>query len=47
MRGYSMVCSKSGFRTEYYPLEGMMDKAIKELLTRMENNGYTVECIKD
>jgi hypothetical protein len=25
----------------------MMDKAIKALHSRMESNGYTVECIKD
>jgi hypothetical protein len=47
MKGYSFVCSKSGFKTEYYPLSNMMDKAIKALLTRMENNGYLVELIKD
>ena len=47
MKGYTFVCSKAGLRTEYYPLSNMMDKAIKALLTRMESNGYTVECIKD
>ena len=47
MKGYSFVCSKSGFKTEYYPLSSMMDKAIKALLTRMESNGYNVELIKD
>jgi hypothetical protein len=47
MKGYTFVCSKAGSRTEYYPLSGMMDKAIKALLTRMENNGYLVELIKD
>ena len=47
MKGYTFVCSKSGFKTEYYPLSNMMDKAIKALLTRMEGNGYLVELIKD
>jgi hypothetical protein len=47
MKGYSFVCSKSGFRTEYYPLVNMVDKAIKSLLARMESNGYQVELIKD
>ena len=47
MKGYTFVCSKAGLRTEYYPLSNMMDKAIKSLLTRMEDNGYLVECIKD
>ena len=47
MKGYTFVCSKQGFRTEYYPLSNMMDKAIKALLTKMENNGYLVELIKD
>ena len=47
MKGYTFVCSKVGSRTEYYPLSNMMDKAIKALLTRMEDNGYLVECIKD
>ena len=47
MKVYSFVCSKSGFRTEYYPLDRMMDNAIKALLSRMESNGYLVELIKD
>jgi hypothetical protein len=47
MKNYSFVCSKQGFKTEYYPLDGLVDKAIKALLTRMENNGYLVELIKD
>ena len=47
MKGYTFICSKSGFRTEYYPLSNMMDKAIKALLTKMESNGYLVELIKD
>jgi hypothetical protein len=47
MKGYSFVCSKAGVRTEYYPLSNMVDKAIKALLKRMEDNGYLVELIKD
>lgn len=47
MKGYSFVCSKAGFKTEYYPLVNMVDKAIKSLLARMESNGYNVELIKD
>ena len=47
MKGYTFVCSKAGVRTEYYPLSNMVDKAIKALLSRMESNGYLVECIKD
>ena len=47
MKGYTFVCSKVGFKTEYYPLSNMMDKAIKALLARMESNGYLVELIKD
>jgi hypothetical protein len=47
MKGYSFVCSKAGVKTEYYPLDRMMDKAIKALLSRMESNGYLVELIKD
>ena len=47
MKGYSFVCSKAGVRTEYYPLSNMVDKAIKSLLKRMEDNGFLVELIKD
>lgn len=47
MKGYSFVCSKAGVKTEYYPLDLMMDKTIKALLKKMEDNGYLVELIKD
>lgn len=47
MFGYSMVCSKKGFKTQYYPLDNMLDNDIRVLLSTMEEYGYLVELIKD
>jgi arginyl-tRNA--protein-N-Asp/Glu arginylyltransferase len=47
MKGYSMVCSKMGYKTQYYPLSHMMNSDIEVLLSVMENYGYVVELIKD
>jgi hypothetical protein len=47
MRGYTFVCSKEGFKKEYFPLDNLGDYQIKQLLKRMENNGYLVECVKE
>ena len=47
MNGYSMVCSKKGYKTQYYPLDNMLDNDIGILLSVMEQYGYLVELIKD
>ena len=47
MFGYSMVCSKKGHKTQYYPLDDMLDNDINLLLLVMEGYGYNVELIKD
>lgn len=47
MNGYSMVCSKSGVKTKYIPLDNMLNRDIGILLSAYELKGYLVELIKD
>jgi hypothetical protein len=47
MFGYSMVCTKFGYKTAYFPLSHMLSNDIEILLSKMEGNGYLVELIKD
>jgi hypothetical protein len=47
MFGYSLVASKSGYKTKYIPLDNMLNGDIEILLTAYELKGYMVELIKE
>jgi hypothetical protein len=47
MFGYSMIGTKTGYKTVYFDLDNMLENDIIKLMNKLEGHGYLVELIKD